>query len=327
MNYTMQNFLSFLGKVKKLLPLTACLLLVSFIPMKENKTTKAGLKMQEFVINISKYARSFDADFILIPQNGAELAFEKLNPNAKKNMAYLNAIDGIAVEDLFYNQKLKTDNYRLKMFQKIKSDKKVLVSDFISDPKTVEIVEEKNKQEGFLFLPRTASNEHYKEIPAAVPNENAENIIALKDAKNYLYLLNAENFKTKAKYLNAIAATNYDVIVIDLFYDEVPLSAKEVESVRTKANGGKRLVISYINIGAAENWRYYWNGNWILNDPVWIKKKYAGYADEFYVQFWHADWQKIIYGNEQSYVKKIVDSGFDGAFLDNVEAFYFLYNN
>jgi len=44
------------------------------------------------------------------------------------------------------------------------------------------------------------------------------------------------------------------------------------------------------------------------------------------VQFWNPEWQKIIYGNDDSYMKKILDAGFDGAYLDNVEAYYFLYN-
>jgi cysteinyl-tRNA synthetase, unknown class len=81
-----------------------------------------------------------------------------------------------------------------------------------------------------------------------------------------------------------------------------------------------------MNIGAAENWRYYWNSNWRLNNPIWLKKKYVGYEDEFYVQFWHDNWKKIIYRNSESYLKKILDAGFDGVFLDNVEAYYFLYN-
>ncbi|MFD0779257.1 endo alpha-1,4 polygalactosaminidase [Flavobacterium myungsuense] len=99
-----------------------------------------------------------------------------------------------------------------------------------------------------------------------------------------------------------------------------------MNQLKTKANGAKRLVIAYMNIGAAENWRYYWNGNWILNDPVWIKKNYAGYENEFYIQFWNPEWQTIIYGNDKSYLKKIIDAGFDGVYLDNVEAYYFLYN-
>jgi cysteinyl-tRNA synthetase len=116
------------------------------------------------------------------------------------------------------------------------------------------------------------------------------------------------------------------VIITDLFFHTQPFTPEEVEKMKTKANGGKRIVLSYMNIGSAENFRYYWNGNWVLNDPVWLKKKYEGYNDEYYVEFWHPQWQNIIYGNDGSYLKKIIDAGFDGAYLDNVEAYYFLYN-
>ena len=85
------------------------------------------------------------------------------------------------------------------------------------------------------------------------------------------------------------------------------------------------MVISYINIGAAENWRYYWKDDWKLHHPRWLKKPYKGYQDEIWVKFWKKDWQEIIYGNDNSYMKKILDAGFDGAYLDNVEAYYFLY--
>ena len=44
---------------------------------------KAAVKMQDFVIDISKYARSIDSNFVIIPQNGPELAFEKLNTGGK----------------------------------------------------------------------------------------------------------------------------------------------------------------------------------------------------------------------------------------------------
>jgi cysteinyl-tRNA synthetase len=167
---------------------------------------------------------------------------------------------------------------------------------------------------------------HYSDIPDLVPNENTDDVQKLSDAKNYLYLINPADIRTKRAYIKAIADTNFDMVTIDLFFNVVPLTAKDVEQLKTKANGGKRLIIAYVNIGAAENWRYYWNQNWKLNNPTWLKKKYAGYDDEIYVQFWHDDWKKIIYGNPESYLKRIIDAGFDGAFLDNVEAYYFLYN-
>lgn len=301
------------------------LFLVAFVP-KESKTVQAGIKMQDFVIAISKYARSIDSTFIIIPQNGPELAFEKMNPGGKFRNDYLEAIDGIAVEDLFYNEKLKTDTYRLNQLRKIKTKKQVLFSDFILEEKNIEAVKSINDKEGFLFYPRSKNNEHYREIPGNIPGENANDILKLSDAKNYLYLINPIDLRTKHLLLTTLAATNYDMITIDLFYNDKVLTAQDIAKLKTKANGGKRLIIAYVNIGAAENWRYYWKRSWQLGNPTWIKKKYAGYADEFYVQFWHDDWRKIIYGNDDSYVKKIVDAGFDGAFLDNVEAYYFLYN-
>lgn len=325
----MVNFCSvtrFMKNKTTIIILSTVLMLLAFTPIKESNTIKAAMKMQDFVIDISKYARTIDPDFIIIPQNGAELPFEKLDTNGKFSAAYMDAIDGIAVEDLFYHGKPKIDNYRLQLLRKVQREKKVLVSDFITQDEAINAVKTQSIKEDFLLFPRTKTNMHYREIPEIVPNENANDILKLSDAKNYLYLINSADIRTKRAFIKAVADTNFDLVAIDLFFNGEPLTAKDVEQMKTKANGGKRLLLSYVNIGAAENWRYYWKPNWKLNNPTWLKKKYAGYADEIYVQFWHEDWKKIIYGNSDSYVKKIADAGFDGAFLDNVEAYYFLYN-
>ena len=81
---------------------------------------------------------------------------------------------------------------------------------------------------------------------------------------------------------------------------------------------------AYINIGAAEKFRYYWKSKWRIGFPSWLKKNYEGYEDEFWVKFWKKSWQKIIFEDNDSYVQKIVEAGFDGAYLDNVECYYFL---
>jgi cysteinyl-tRNA synthetase len=39
------------------------------------------------------------------------------------------------------------------------------------------------------------------------------------------------------------------------------------------------------------------------------------------VKYWEKDWQNIIYGNDNSYSKKILNAGFDGVYLDIIEAF------
>ena len=39
------------------------------------------------------------------------------------------------------------------------------------------------------------------------------------------------------------------------------------------------------------------------------------------VRYWEEDWQAIIYGDADSYLQKILDAGFDGVYLDIIDAF------
>lgn len=292
---------------------------------KEKRSADAGIKMQEFVINISSYARNIDPDFIIIPQNGPELAFNNVDPESDLNIPFTNSIDGFGIEELFYNGVYAPDNYRLEMLQKIKTTKKVLVSEYLSDNSNFTDALSLNYNEGFICFPRLSANYDYLQIPDSVPYSNADNITTLSQAKNYLYLISDGNYPSKEAMLEAVAATDFDVVIIDLFYGESEFTPEDIQRLKTKSNGAQRLVISYMNIGSAEKFRYYWKKSWGLHHPLWIRRKYEGYDDEFWVKFWKEDWQEIIYGNDESYTKKIINAGFDGVYLDNVEAYYFLY--
>jgi cysteinyl-tRNA synthetase, unknown class len=293
---------------------------------KEKRSDKASLKMQDFIIAISEYARGIDPDFIIIPQNGIELAFSNCDSTEGVNPSYISAIDGVGVEALFYEGTLTTDDGRLGMSKLVKNaSKKILVADFLDNDADIANAIQQNESEGFICFPRSSINYDYKYIPDSVINENANDINSLQDAQNYLYLINTDNFSSKQAMLEAITATNFDVVLIDKDFNEEALTSADVNALKVKANGGKRLLISYINVGAAENWRYYWKNKWNTIHPCWMKRKYDGYADERWVKYWDSSWQEIIYENDDSYMKKIIDAGFDGAYLDNVEAYYFLY--
>lgn len=300
-------------------------LLILFSCSKEKSSDKAGEKMQEFVVNISNYARGLNGDFMVIPQNGAELAFNYLDPNDGLNTSYMGAIDGFGIEELFYDGTYSPDEERLSMLRSLVGSKKIMVAEFVSDDSYVAEAIQKNAAEGFICFPRINSNYDYLQIPDTVINENSNDILSLNDAQNYLYLISTDNFSTKNQMITALAATNFDVLLLDLFFNDAELTANEVQQLKTKQNGGKRLVISYMNIGSAETYRYYWQDKWKLHHPGWLKKEYEGYEDEIWVEFWKEDWQDIIYGNDNSYTKKIIDAGFDGVYLDNVEGYYFLY--
>lgn len=50
--------------------------------------------MRDFMIRISETARTQDADFVVIPQNGIELVTMGDNAHSELAAAYLSAIDG-----------------------------------------------------------------------------------------------------------------------------------------------------------------------------------------------------------------------------------------
>lgn len=281
--------------------------------------------MQQFVVDISGYAKQFNPSFMIIPQNGVELAFNQADTSAGLHSAFMSAIDGFGVEELFYNGDFTPDNERLAMLRQIKGSRKILVSEYISDEKNVADAISRNINEGFICFPRVKTNYDYTQIPDSVMHANATDILNLSMIRNYLYLIGANQFSSKQVMIQALAKTNYDLIIMDLFFDDSSFSKAEVNQLKRKANGGRRLLVSYISIGSAEKYRYYFKNGWGLHHPLWLRRKYDGYKDEYWVKFWNPDWQNIIYGNENSYIKRILDAGFDGAYLDNVEAYYFLY--
>lgn len=321
--------------LKKPLPLIMiavfAILFFSFAckPLQNNSgpELKAALRMQEYVIAISNYAKQINPNFAIVPQNGIELAFNNIDPEQGIKKDYVDAIDAQAIEVLFETDKVVADPYRLDLVRKVKELKPVLNAEFVTNMKKFDQVVKANSDEGILVFARTPSNKEYLEIPQKIINENADTIRKISDAKNYLYIINAQKYSSKKAFMDAIAKTNYDLVMIDLCFGDFDCYSKDdLNVLRQKANGGKRLVLSYVNIGAAEKWRYYWKYPWKVGNPIWIKKAYEGYDEEFYVQFWNKDWQNIIFGNDESYVKKIIDAGFDGAYLDNVEAYHYLYN-
>jgi len=158
--------------------------------------------------------------------------------------------------------------------------------------------------------------------PTPIYNENANEITTLQNAKNFLYLISPDNeYATKQEFVDAVKNTNYDYIIIDFFFKGEEFTATQIEKLRQKANGGKRLLICYMSIGEAENYRYYWQTDWAVGTPTFIEKEDPNWPGNFYVRYWEPEWQTIIFGNDSAYLKKIIDAGFDGVYLDLIDAF------
>ena len=295
-------------------------------------TTERGYRqdMRDFVQGISAYAKRIKPNFIVIPQNGHALLTENGEETGTPVVAYLEAIDGVGREDLFYgydDDDVATpvsERDRMTSFMDIAENNgvEVLITDYCSTSSFVDNSYYQNAAKGYLsFAADHRALDNIPAYPVNPYNVNASNVASLTKAKNFLYLINPDPFPNKDAFLNAVRETNYDVVIIDSFYDGIALTAKEVASLMIKANGGARLVIAYMSIGEAEDYRYYWQNEWKNRPSSWLAEENPDWPGNYKVRYWDPAWQRIIYGNDNSYLRKILDAGFDGVYLDIIDAF------
>lgn len=287
-------------------------------------------EMRDFVKDLSAYAKNDDSSFIVIPQNGQELITNTGEPDGIPQTEYLNAINATGREDLFfgYNQDdeetpKEDKEYMLELCLLFEQHNvEVLTTDYCSTHSKMDLSYLWNEQNGFIsFAADQRELNNIPDYPATPYNENSNDISNISEAKNFLYLINSENFSTKQDFINSVSATNYDVIIMDLFHNEQVYTSEEIEQLKTKQNGGKRLVICYMSIGEAEDYRYYWQSDWTVGNPDWLVEENPDWEGNYKVKYWQPDWQSIIYGNDSSYLRKILDAGFNGVYLDIIDAF------
>jgi cysteinyl-tRNA synthetase, unknown class len=123
---------------------------------------------------------------------------------------------------------------------------------------------------------------------------------------------------------DTLAAAPYDVIVIDYSRDGSDaraLTADEVRRLKTRPDGGRRVVLAYLSVGEAEKYRYYWQEDWETSAlaPPWLTEPNKRYRTNFPVRYWQADWQAIVFRGDNSYLGRILNAGFDGIYLDRVD--------
>ncbi len=142
--------------------------------------------------------------------------------------------------------------------------------------------------------------------------------------------------------VSRIAASDYDIVVIDdlLSAGITPdVLRAEVQRMQVKPDGSRRLVLAYMSVGAAENQRQYWRPEWhseatdalSADAPDWLERGEVGECNSaghcrYPVQYWHPEWQQLLVSGPESQLNLILNAGFDGVYLDAVEAYAFFDN-
>jgi cysteinyl-tRNA synthetase len=299
-------------------------------------------RMRDLVIALSRYARTVNPEFIVVPQNGNELLTMDGEIDSCLAVDYIHCIDGIGREDLFYgytadNRETPDEAIRYMLAYlalALENELTVMVIDYCWQRPKIDASYARNRREGFIsFAAPRRDLTVIPSYPDPVFSEHSGDVTSLAEARNFIFLINPEEFSGKETLLSALRRTNYDLIMIDAFVDGSRgpewLEPEDIRSLKRKASAGSRLVICYLSIGEAENYRYYWDRDWDRNRdgrpdvgaPPWLAGENPNWRGNYKVRYWDEGWQEILFGTSQSYLDQILSRGFDGVYLDLIDAF------
>lgn len=284
--------------------------------------------MVNLASEIHDYARARNQNFQLLG-NGAIGLLEVTKDESEKDVEkLLDHLDGILGESIFYipkeekriPQSPEVLTYLDAMLAKAKNKGlPVWTLDYVTGE---EAALDRNKGTIRSYISMTSATTSLDEIPSEAPHTNKTDINTLKDAENFLILNNPGKFVNKKAYLSALSASAFDVIVIDPDYGGTSLTAEDIAPLKEKPQGGRRLLLAYLSVGEAADYRSYWELSW--NDessrPAWLEKPNPAWPGAWRVRYWVKDWKHILYGNKESSLDRILSAGFDGALLDVMDA-------
>ncbi|MBX9925971.1 MAG: endo alpha-1,4 polygalactosaminidase [Hyphomicrobiaceae bacterium] len=136
--------------------------------------------------------------------------------------------------------------------------------------------------------------------------------------------------------LDVAAASPYGLLVVDATAGLAPGKAfmrEDVERLKRAPDGSQRLVVSYLSVGEAEDYRPdYFSPEYLEEEaPDWLLKENPQWKGNRLIRFCHEGWQRTILGDDQgrnvysailpSPLYKLIELGFDGVYLDRVDVY------
>lgn len=136
--------------------------------------------------------------------------------------------------------------------------------------------------------------------------------------------------------LEAAARSPYDMLIIDATTGrggDGGFTAADIARLKKKPDGGRRLVLSYLSIGEAEDYRPdYFAQEYMTEDaPDWLMNENPQWKGNRIIRFCKEGWQRTVLGDddgrslynsiEPSPLYRLVELGLDGVALDRVDVY------
>lgn len=167
-------------------------------------------------------------------------------------------------------------------------------------------------------------------VPHVSPQATeAERLRRINAATSWGYQLNGAK-------VDELAASPYDLLVIDAttgLASGKRFTRAEVERLKRKPDGSRRLVVSYLSIGEAEDYRpEYFTQEYMEEDaPDWLMHENKDWKGNRIVNVCADGWQQTMLGDargrsvydsiEPSPLYRLIELGFDGVYLDRVDVY------
>lgn len=181
------------------------------------------------------------------------------------------------------------------------------------------------------------------DVPAPADASKAARQARLAAVSDFAYQLQGR----PSLDLAPIRASAFDLVVIDYSADGSEageFTAQQIAALRAGV-GRPKLVLAYMSIGEAEVGRFYFDPRWLRPSPEtdpdgpfalaafapdFLDQPNPDFPDNLKVRFWDPLWQQVVVHNpgghpvladRPSYLDRILDAGFDGVYLDIIDAY------
>ena len=128
--------------------------------------------------------------------------------------------------------------------------------------------------------------------------------------------------------IDALADSDYDLIVTEPVRSAKGAEGFDTAGMVARLHQEGKLVLAYLDVGEAEDYRTYWGDDWIApsadqpGEPDFLLTVDPdGWSGNYPVAFWDERWKDIVIRDEDSLIDMVLDDGFDGVYLDWIEAY------
>ncbi|MHC4937494.1 MAG: MJ1477/TM1410 family putative glycoside hydrolase [Planctomycetota bacterium] len=120
---------------------------------------------------------------------------------------------------------------------------------------------------------------------------------------------------------DALATSGYDLIVTDYSSDGSDAGAYTAAEIAGIQDAGARI-LGYLPVGELSDFRFYWKPKWRVGRPNFIGSENENWPGAYRAKYWKKGfWDKVV----RPHLDRILDSGFDGVFLDTIDSYWYWY--